>query len=380
MSSAKDDEDYWNSSDKNSFSFDQNNEVDNLFGVSKSGTAQLREGISNIKVSTAYFQQEDTRPNLKPLLSIISEQTLNIILTADKIFLPEEPSVVQPDITLRRILLGQPFSLEKYKSLVSKTALLDAALASGDGNAILIVILFIGKTLKWPLVERILLERPDSIPVYVRYLATRLQVNEITDLLTAQGRRVDAAITHFDIIIRNTRDASRLVEKLEKCYKTHFIDLPDCKESAFLNNYTKLLRWQMALENRQVDEVFNLNSPVLDCLRYACKDHYNSPMGALASPKMLLKEHDISARQYQKVALKMRASLQEWNDIDNLLLSKSWLGTPKLEASLSIDEILKTLSENQAPLTTIEKFLKYVDSAERRSELARTYNCSASTT
>lgn len=78
----------------------------------------------------------------------------------------------------------------------------------------------------------------------------------------------------------------------------------------------------MALENRQVDEVFNINSPVLDCLRYACKDHYNSPMGSLASPKMLLKEHEISSRQYQRVALKMRASLQEWNDIDHLLLSK----------------------------------------------------------
>lgn len=75
----------------------------------------------------------------KLLLKIRIFKIIFTVLTADKIFLPEEPSVVQPDITLRRILLGQPFSLEKYKSLVSKTALLDAALASGDGNAILIV-------------------------------------------------------------------------------------------------------------------------------------------------------------------------------------------------------------------------------------------------
>jgi len=48
-------------------------------------------------------------------------------------------TVAQPDITLRKILLGQPFSLEHYKSIASKTALLDAAISSGDGNAILIV-------------------------------------------------------------------------------------------------------------------------------------------------------------------------------------------------------------------------------------------------
>lgn len=48
-------------------------------------------------------------------------------------------AVTQPDITLRQILLGQPYSLEQYKSLASKTALLDAAILNGDGNAILIV-------------------------------------------------------------------------------------------------------------------------------------------------------------------------------------------------------------------------------------------------
>lgn len=54
-----------------------------------------------------------------------------------------ETSGVQPDITLRKILLGQPYSLEQYKSLASKTALLDAAIISGDGNAILIVIFYL---------------------------------------------------------------------------------------------------------------------------------------------------------------------------------------------------------------------------------------------
>lgn len=69
------------------------------------------------------------------------------VLAADKLQdVNTETVVEQPDITLRKILLGRPYTLEQYKSLASKTALLDAAILSGDGNAVLIVyILYIAK-------------------------------------------------------------------------------------------------------------------------------------------------------------------------------------------------------------------------------------------
>lgn len=106
-----------------------------------------------------------------------------LVLGADKVYLSDEQPSVDTTVTLRRILLGQPFSLEKYKSLANKTALLDAAIASGNGNAILIIILFITKTLKPALVQRLLMERVDAMNIYIHYLSTRLQVNDITDLL-----------------------------------------------------------------------------------------------------------------------------------------------------------------------------------------------------
>ena len=40
-------------------------------------------------------------------------------------------------MTLKKILIGQPYSLESYKSYASKIALLEAAIKSGNGNAIL---------------------------------------------------------------------------------------------------------------------------------------------------------------------------------------------------------------------------------------------------
>lgn len=41
------------------------------------------------------------------------------------------------DLTIKNIFLGRPHSLEPYRSLSSKHALLNAAINLGDGNAIL---------------------------------------------------------------------------------------------------------------------------------------------------------------------------------------------------------------------------------------------------
>lgn len=65
------------------------------------------------------------------------------VLTADKAQQQnDEYNGIHQEITLKKILQGQVVSLESYKSLASKTSLLDAAIASGNGNAILGVCTF----------------------------------------------------------------------------------------------------------------------------------------------------------------------------------------------------------------------------------------------
>lgn len=46
---------------------------------------------------------------------------------------------------------------------------------------------------------------------------------------------------NLHIIIKNTRDPNRLLQKLHNCQKAHFAMLPDCKEVIFLESYIKLL-------------------------------------------------------------------------------------------------------------------------------------------
>nr|XP_012144308.1 PREDICTED: spermatogenesis-defective protein 39 homolog isoform X3 [Megachile rotundata] len=373
MSSAKDDEDFWYSSEKRSFCF-ENNEVDQLFGVSKIDTDKLWAGISNASTSEASLKTASDYQPLKPMLSVISEKTLSCsmsvkiytILAMDKLQnLQPEITATQPDITLRKILLGQPYSLEPYKSFACKTSLLDAAIISGDGNAILVR----------SLVQRILAERPDAVNVYIKYLSTRLQINEITDILTMLGQTVDAAMKTLHIIIKNTRDPDRLLQKLRNSYKTQFSALTDCKEASFVQSYIKLLEWQMVVKKVEGNEDIELNSSVLDCLRYACSNHWNVPEGTLISPAILSQQHEISPRQYQKVALEVRTAAGEWEDVDKLLLTKGWLNSKKLQIHLPIEDILKILQKNKAPSAILEKYLKYVDNVEKRLELAKNMHC-----
>lgn len=59
------------------------------------------------------------------------------------------------------------------------------------------IILFLTKTLKRSLVQRILAERQDAVNIYVRYLSTRLQLNEITDILTYVSLNIFSYSTFF---------------------------------------------------------------------------------------------------------------------------------------------------------------------------------------
>ncbi|XP_051162762.1 spermatogenesis-defective protein 39 homolog [Leptopilina boulardi] len=375
MSSAKDDDDYWYGSDKRSFCF-ESNERDNLFGVSKSGTALLRAGISNIQIPENYLKNDDRQWNLKPLLSVISDKTLNYILTADKAQQQnDEVNGIHQEITLKKILQGQVVSLESYKSLASKTSLLDAAIASGNGNAILGIVLFIMKTLKTSLAQKLLMERPEAMNAYLHYLSTRLQRNEITDLLTMQGLTVDAAIRDLHLIIKNTSNSERLLQRLRNCHKTLFMDLQDCPETKFIELYIKLLEWQLDVKDTQLSKQLEVNSPLLKCLEHTCRDHWDSSEGNLISPTTLLKQHQISPRQYEKVALKTRATEEAWDDIDRLLHTKSWLGGKKLQTSLPIEEILKILQDCKAPNPILEKFLGYVDNIKKRLDIAKSIQC-----
>lgn len=51
------------------------------------------------------------------------------------------------------------------------------------------------------------------------------------------------------------------------------------------------------------------------------------------------------------------------------------LGNTKLQTCLYIEDILKVLHKHNAPSAVLEKYLKFVDSLEKRLELAKKLLC-----
>nr|CAD7407886.1 unnamed protein product [Timema cristinae] len=219
----EDDEDYWNESDTKSkakaFNFEEDEYGSQLCGVSRSGAArlgqQVRAGMdsrttphSTDSLAGSFSKGmvlEGPEISIRPLDTLISDEALRCIVdaaagrprfTKGPVNVEEEVRILRRqlenrwapppvDETIKKILLGRPFSLELYRSLALKTELLDAAINMGDGNAILGVVLFLMKTLKKSRVYQLLRTRPAAVNQYSHYLTTRLQVNELTDLLEA---------------------------------------------------------------------------------------------------------------------------------------------------------------------------------------------------
>lgn len=76
MSLVKDDEDYWQSSERRFFCF-ESNEVDQLLETSNNATDTLCSNVSSMSMSESYLKSNNDLQTSKPLLSIISEKILS---------------------------------------------------------------------------------------------------------------------------------------------------------------------------------------------------------------------------------------------------------------------------------------------------------------
>nr|CAD7450438.1 unnamed protein product [Timema bartmani] len=223
--------------------------------------------------------------SIRPLGALISDEALRCIIDAaagrprfakGPVNVEEEVRILRRqfenrwtpppvDETIKKILLGRPFSLELYRSLALKTELLDAAINMGDGNAILGVVLFLMKTLKKSQVYQLLRTRPAAVNQYSHYLTTRLQVNELTDLLDyvvvawsvhredqeglgghllpsnvkMLGRSQECSMKQFQLAVQATHNPQRRIHKLKACLNNHF--LAPNKDRQLVENYVKLL-------------------------------------------------------------------------------------------------------------------------------------------
>lgn len=85
--------------------------------------------------------------------------------------------------TITKIIMKKPYSLECYRSFHEKTELLNEAVYSGNGDAMLAVVLFLVRTLQRKYVVKLLDTHPTALNQFVNYMMVRLQVKECAEWL-----------------------------------------------------------------------------------------------------------------------------------------------------------------------------------------------------
>lgn len=290
------------------------------------------------------------------------------------------------DMTLRRIMKGEPYSLEPYRALEDKLALLDQAVTQVDGNAILAAVMHLKSTVKRSTFHQELLLRPVAANHYLSFLRGHYDHLELVDTLSMLGRTEEAAIVKYRLAC-SSGDASTKVSLLKTCLRAHFEADPTLTaDTALVREYVDLLERQRPIEDSDArleaegkTRIFHdfprrrslVDMPVTTTLFYCCLYHYHLPENNFASPLSLKKKHELPERQYVWTAVSARAKARGWTDIEQLLTAKGWFGGKKMKAAIGFEKVVEILHRFQAPPEILDKYLDLVDDLEVRLNLSK---------
>uniref|UniRef100_A0A182QZJ9 Vps16 C-terminal domain-containing protein n=1 Tax=Anopheles farauti TaxID=69004 RepID=A0A182QZJ9_9DIPT len=385
------DDDYWNDSANKSFNFDEDD-----VAVLDIGTNNKRSLFGDDNPSEANYSQVQSE---LPLHTLISDENLELILQEQSrtemtipkgITLEEEVKLLRKKIqefnyapsaesVVRKLILGKPCSLEMFRSMAEKEQLLDEAIASGSGNAILKVTLFLDRTLKKKLFYTLLQTRPEAVYHFVNYLSLRLKVTECTDLLVFLGRHHEASLLQFSIFVCSTSNLDIKRQRLKKIYSDYFSQ-PGANSfyAQLVANYINLLEYQTAelLSSGGRSKVVAIqDKSVLETLNYVCGKYKwgDTSLQSNDNPFKLAENHQVSQAQFEWIALNERAKQQAWLDFDHIFERKAFLNLKQksFKINIPIDRTILRLHSLHAPDPVLNTFLAKVEDPQRRLALAR---------
>ncbi|XP_055641246.1 vacuolar protein sorting-associated protein 16B [Toxorhynchites rutilus septentrionalis] len=375
------DEDYWNISANKSFNFDEDD-----VAVLDVPCFNRRSLFGEDTVSEVNFSNVQSELLLNFIISdenlaaILEDQSRNVVVIPKGVTLEEEVKLLRKKVQetsfapsvgpiIARMVLGKPCSLEIFRSMYDKETLLDEAISSGNGNAILKVVLFLEKTLKKKLFYRLLQTRQEAVNHYINYMATRLKVTECTDLLVFLGRHHEASLLQFSIFVGNIPNIEFKRQRLKKIYNDYFSQ-PGANTfyAQLVANYLNLLDFQ------QSQQLTNDQS-VLEILFYICSRYKwgDSSVQSYENPFKLAEAHQVSQSQLEWVALNERAKRQAWLDFEHIFEKKAWLNIKQksFNMHIPIDKTILRLFSLHAPDPVLISFLNKVEDPARRLALAR---------
>lgn len=365
-------DDYWNTSQNKSFSFDDDNfeekvqddNISEISNVSSSLTLNLRLIIDEEDLVLVLEEQMITEP-IFPKVPLEEE----VKILRRKL---NESQYCPVHVTVNKMLLGKPCSLAMYRSLSEKQQLLDGAIQCGDGDAVLQVVIFLKNTLKPSLFNQILRNRPSAVDQYLNFLNTTMKIGDASELLKMQGRNLEAIMVQF----KAESSSKNVIQKLEKLKKLgEQFNNSNCNPflAQQVQHYCSLLELQ--INDRLYFQPHDmLDKPVVETLYYCCEkfQKWSDPSStALTNPFRMVEKYSVTPSQFEWIALNSRGKSQAWRDIEGLFEKKSMLKKNNFAIHIPLELAILRLFQLRAPQAVLNCFLKHIDDPERRLALSK---------
>ncbi|KAG8195955.1 hypothetical protein JTE90_028929 [Oedothorax gibbosus] len=294
--------------------------------------------------------------------------------------------------TVTHIVLGLEYNLNPFKSLLEKQKLLKAAIHSHDGNAILVVVLFLKSSLKKSLFLREIRMQADAVNMYLSYLHETREQHELTDLLLSVRRPGDCAVLKYEDA-NQIPDPKRKLNVLQTLMSTYcqpglvsrFISESVLEHCMCLEDYKVLMDHKVVSELCDDNILENLigrneisNSCIVDLLIFSILHFYNVSEISSISPLTIRDRYKVSSQKFQWCALRTLAAAKKYQDLEKLLLTKRWFGGMKLQSYVPYKTVLSILSKSDAPLEVLEKYINIIENESEKLTLAKKYKCNKS--
>ncbi|XP_061669025.1 spermatogenesis-defective protein 39 homolog isoform X3 [Syngnathoides biaculeatus] len=286
-----------------------------------------------------------------------------------------------PEDAVSKMRQGKTVPLERFRRLRDKLVLLDASVDARDGNVITAVLIFLKKSLSKEVLFGELASRPTALRHLVAYLSESGDHALLAELYRALGRDEDAALLRYKEHL-NVTDEKEKRDFLKSCLSLQF----SAEDQVHLRDQVSLLERQMLLEatDRQAEaEIFRrfprrasvLHVPLVTTLYYCCFYHYGQPEGNLSSPQNLRNSFKISEKQFFVTALSARAKQKSWSDVDALFAGRSWLGFTRKKSPLAFRVVVDILHRSSAPVHVLQEYVALVEDGQVRMALAQKHKC-----
>jgi len=337
---------------------------------------------------------------LAPQISALDYKRLQDDLTAAKQTIErlkkQKWTSIPVEETMKRIITGDPYTLDAYKSLQEKERLLEKAILSKDGNAIITVVIFLERTLSAHIFHQQMKKNPIAMNHFVQHLRSSMfdetsnkssgvseDWKKLYEFYKVTGHIVEAAFLQYEQANHITDVTQRIIE-LQKWLNTYMdARQPEIEEiRSYITDEIKLLEKQNQIEaedkkrdqynaNAVVERISVERCPLIATLSYCAL--YHNRDGDQHNSAELRKQFQVTDKQYEWAVLTPLAKLKDYVNMEKLLTSSSWFGKKSEVSHIGFENVVAVMLKTNCAQDKIIKYANLIPNLETRVKCGREF-------